>query len=296
MGLGGPERGVEAGLVDGAVHQRGGRAGGGERREDLRREPLGRRASKPARAERCSGRATSAGRARRPSPAFGSCGRWACRSTMPGRSAQGRRSMADPPEARPSCAVHGPAAMIRPGHRRPSAGHRARSAAASGQRGEHPGPKDERRAFPGASVSATSPRYRTARGSRPAVWFPGRRPGLGVGGRRAILREPDEADAGRDPSVRRRRAQPPGPAGAGRGHLGAIRWPRVDERQPMGSPRPSSDGSASRSPTSARPSRGWIDRAPRARRRARPARPDRRSPPARDRPCRGAASPTGTGP
>ena len=29
-----------------------------------------------------------------PSPAFGSCGRWACRSTMPGRTTHGRRSIA----------------------------------------------------------------------------------------------------------------------------------------------------------------------------------------------------------
>ena len=41
MRLGGPERGIQAGLVDGAVDERRRRAGGRERPPGERREPLG---------------------------------------------------------------------------------------------------------------------------------------------------------------------------------------------------------------------------------------------------------------
>ena len=113
--LGCPERGVQTGLVDRAVDERGRRAGGRERPPGERARaarPRSRRSR--ARAGRCSARARSAGRARRPGPAFGSCGRWACRSTMPGMTTQGRRSSAPSSSTSGGRSAVGPAKAIRP--------------------------------------------------------------------------------------------------------------------------------------------------------------------------------------
>ena len=99
-------------------------------------------------------------------------------------------------------------------------------------------------------------------------------------GHRAILREPDEADAGHDPTVGRRRPEPFRPVGPGRDDIASVGRPptrRASARKP---PRP---GRAPTGPTIAhRSHRGHRDagstRAPRARRRVRPATPDRRCP------------------
>ena len=119
VGLGGSERGVEARLVDRAVHERGGGAGGRERpprdwAPALRRRPRRSR----ARAGRCSGPARSAGpappRGRRSGAAAGARADRPSRAAGPTAAGRGRRRRrpavrsrhprrrSDPPRRRPA--------------------------------------------------------------------------------------------------------------------------------------------------------------------------------------------------
>ena len=133
--LGGLERGIHGGLVDDAVGQDG--------RGPGRRERLGRWPGRDARRRAASAHDRSVGKVSRsshvsrssanPRPAFGSCGRCAWRSTIPGMSTHGRRSIA---AARRRAGRSRPAPAKRSGRpRRQRSGHRPRGSvppAASG--------------------------------------------------------------------------------------------------------------------------------------------------------------------
>ena len=132
-------------LVDGAVDQRGRGAGGGERSPGRGCEALrGGHVVAALEREDVAARARSAGRGPAPSPAFGNCGRWACRSTIPGSTTHGRRSSAvdAAPRRRPA---NGPAPAIPIRRRRRRAVHRPRGGPTDVERPQPPRLDRERR-------------------------------------------------------------------------------------------------------------------------------------------------------
>ena len=94
MRLGRPERGLQRGLEHRAVHAPPSSSPTPRRPGTRRGQALGRRLVEPAlEREDVALEPGRGGRGPAPTPAFGSCGRWTWRSTIPGSTTSGRRSI-----------------------------------------------------------------------------------------------------------------------------------------------------------------------------------------------------------